>query len=202
MAGIAALEWCGLTSPPAIVVFITVWTLFCCFSRRSAVYGECAVVAALTAPIIMLGPVAGEQGAMLRVEQTVLGCLIYSFIDNLFYPVRAKLDLRRELVASLDAFRELWTSAFGVFLEEEGGSGGGGGEEGRAKAQASHARLMVRGWVDAWMGGWVRGWVVGMSMPSDSFTHINTHIHAHPTGELREPGALHFAGPRRAGALA
>lgn len=141
MAGIAALGWCGLTSPFAIVAFITVWTLFCCFSRRSSVYGEAAVTAALTAPVIMLGPVGGEQGVMLRVEQTVLGCLIYSLIDNLLYPVRAKLDLRRELVASLDAFRALWTSAFGVFFL---GRGVGGGKEELAKAQASNARLTVR----------------------------------------------------------
>lgn len=139
MAGIAALEWLGLTTPPAIVAFITLWTLFCCFSRRSAIYGETAVVAALTAPIIMLGPISGEQGAMLRVEQTVLGCLIYSLIDNLLAPVRAKHDLRRELVDSLEAFRELWVSAFHVFLER------GGGKEEAARAQASYARLTVRG---------------------------------------------------------
>ncbi len=138
MAGIAALEWCGLTNPPAIMMFISFWTLVCCFSRRSAVYGETAVVAALTAPIIMLGPVSGEVGAMLRVERTVLGCLIYSLIDNLFWPKRAKLDLRRELVVSLEYFLELWTSAFGVFHGRDDIGG-----EGAARAQASRARLMV-----------------------------------------------------------
>lgn len=60
--------------------------------------------------------------------------------DNLVYPVRAKIDLRRELVASLDTFSELWTRAFNVFLER------GGGQEEAARAQASYVRLTVGGW--------------------------------------------------------
>lgn len=105
MAGIAALEWCGLTSPPAIVAFISLWTLLCCFSRRSLVYGETAVVAALTCPIIMLGPVSGEQGAMLRVEQTVLGCLIYSFIGGAPDQCWDLVSVRHELMRLVWSFR-------------------------------------------------------------------------------------------------
>lgn len=187
MAGIAALEWCGLTSPLAIVAAITAWTLFCCFSRRSAVYGETAVVAALTCPIIMLGPINGEEGSMLRVEQTVLGCLIYSVIDNLLYPVRAKIDLRRELVASLDTFRQLLTSAFNVFLDR------GGGKEEAARAQASYVRLTV--------GEQRHNPIVWTRL----LLRITLTAHYYPsahTGELRAAGAIHRAGPGGAGDLA
>lgn len=180
MAGIAAVEWCGFTSPPSIVATITLWTLFCCFSRRSPVYGETAVVAALTCPIIMMGPISGEEGSMLRVEQTVLGCLIYSFIDNLLYPVRAKIDLRRELVASLDSFRQLLTSAFNVFLER------GGDKEEAARARASYVRLTV---------GETRHNPIAIRLLVRIYT-LNAHNYPSArTDELRAAGKIHRPRP-------
>lgn len=84
----------------------------------SSFYGETAVVAAVTAPVIMIGPIAGEEGAMIRIQQTILGTVIYVVIDNLFLPVRAKLDLRRELITSLGHFRDLWGVTFSIFLQK------------------------------------------------------------------------------------
>ena len=71
MAGMAALKWLGATDPAAQVAVIALWTFACAWHRASSLYGDAAIVAALTLPIIMLGPILGETGALLRVEQTV-----------------------------------------------------------------------------------------------------------------------------------
>lgn len=80
MVGMAAVKVLGATSPPGQIAVIAVWTFLCAWHRASAVYGDAAVVAAFTVPIIMLGPIPGEAGAMLRVEQTVLGTVIYAVV--------------------------------------------------------------------------------------------------------------------------
>ena len=118
MYGIVVLDWLELDSQVAILLSLTVWVFFCSFNRMSSLYGEVAVVAAITAPVIMIGPIAGEQGAMIRIQQTILGTVIYVVIDNLCWPVRAKIDLRRELLTSLRHFRELWGLTFSIFLEK------------------------------------------------------------------------------------
>lgn len=118
MFGIVILDWFNWTSGLAILCSLTVWVFLCSLSKRSSSYGQVAVVAAATAPMIMIGPMAGGEGAMIRIPQTVLGSLVYVVIDNTFWPVRAKLDLRRELLASLFHFRELWGLTFSIFLQK------------------------------------------------------------------------------------
>lgn len=118
MFGIVILDWFKWESKLVILLSLTVWVFLCSFNRMSSLYGEVAVVAAITAPVIMIGPIAGQEGAMIRIQQTILGTLIYVFIDNVFWPVRAKLDLRRELLKSLQHFRELWGLTFSIFLEK------------------------------------------------------------------------------------
>ncbi|GAB5035857.1 p-hydroxybenzoic acid efflux pump subunit aaeb [Nannochloropsis oceanica] len=118
MFGIVILDWFNWTSKLAILCSLTVWVFLCSLSQRSSSHGQVAVVAAATAPMIMIGPMAGGKGAMIRIPQTVLGSLLYVVIDNTFWPVRAKLDLRRELLASLLHFRELWGLTFSIFLQK------------------------------------------------------------------------------------
>ena len=118
MFGIVILDWFQWNTKLAILLSLTAWVFLCSFNRMSSLYGEVAVVAAITAPVIMIGPIAGEEGAMIRIQQTILGSLIYVFIDNIFWPVRAKLDLRRELLTSLYHFRELWGLTFSIFLQK------------------------------------------------------------------------------------
>ena len=138
MVGMAAVKILGATTPPGQIAVIAVWTFLCAWHRASAGYGDAAVVAAFTVPIIMLGPIPGEAGAMLRVEQTVLGTVIYAIVDSLVYPVRAKVDLRRELTAALDTLRGLWARSFDVFLRRTDGP-----LEAAAGARALHGRLQV-----------------------------------------------------------
>ena len=118
MFGIVILDWFKWDTKLGILLSLTAWVFLCSFNRMSSLYGEVAVVAAVTAPVIMIGPIAGQEGAMIRIQQTILGSLIYVFIDNIFWPVRAKLDLRRELLTSLHHFRELWGLTFSIFLQK------------------------------------------------------------------------------------
>lgn len=118
MFGIVVLNWLQWDSKLAVVLSLTGWVFFCAFNRLSPLYGEVALMAAVTAPIILMGPILGEAGAMIRIQQTILGSFIYVFVDNVFWPVRAKLDLRRELLTSLGLFRDLWGRTFSIFLQK------------------------------------------------------------------------------------
>jgi len=138
MVGMAALKWLGATSHAEQVAVIAAWTFACAWHRSSALYGDAAVVAAFTAPIIMLGPILGEAGALLRVEQTVFGTFLYAVIDNLFWPKRAKHDLRKELAAALETLQKLWTRSFNIFLQRKPDP-----LEEAARARALHVRLQV-----------------------------------------------------------
>jgi uncharacterized membrane protein YgaE (UPF0421/DUF939 family) len=115
---IVILDWFKWDSKLAILLSLTTWVFLCSVNRMSSLYGDVAVAAAITAPVIMIGPIAGQEGAMIRIQQTILGTLVYVFIDNIFWPVRAKLDLRRELLLSLHHFRELWGLTFSIFLQK------------------------------------------------------------------------------------
>lgn len=139
VAGMGALKWLGAKSPPAQVAVIALWTFACAWHRSSALYGDAAIVAAFTLPIIMLGPILGEPGAMLRVEQTVLGAVIYAGVDNLCFPVRAKCDLRAELAAAFGTLKELWARSFSIFLQRTPKP-----LDEAARAQALHEQLQVR----------------------------------------------------------
>lgn len=39
------------------------------------------------APIVVVGPVVGSSGAVVRISQVILGTVIYVITDNLFFPV-------------------------------------------------------------------------------------------------------------------
>ena len=113
-------DWLNLNSPVAVVVSLTLWTFICCFNGASPDYGPIATVAAVTAAIILVGPyhVAIGQGALFRVQQTILGIVLYVAIDNLIFPARAKLQLRREVAACIDVFRNLWQETLDLFLQK------------------------------------------------------------------------------------
>jgi hypothetical protein len=55
-----------------------------------------------------------------RIQQTILGTCIYVAVDLLLWPVRAKLDLRRELQWSIEAVGLLWHHTLSIFLEVRG----------------------------------------------------------------------------------
>ena len=39
------------------------------------------------APIVVVGPVVGSSGALVRISQVILGTVIYVITDHLFFPV-------------------------------------------------------------------------------------------------------------------
>lgn len=39
------------------------------------------------APIVVVGPVVGSSGALVRISQVILGTVLYVVTDNLFFPV-------------------------------------------------------------------------------------------------------------------
>lgn len=75
----------------------------------------------------------------------MLGTVVYALIDNLLWPVRAKIDLRGELAAALGTLGELWDRSFNIFLQRTPDP-----LEEAARARGLHGRLQVRGW-----GGWM-----------------------------------------------
>lgn len=79
-----------------------------------------------------------------QTQTQVLGCLIYAIIDNCFWPVRAKIDLREELAAALGTLGELWDRSVHIFLQRTPDP-----LEEAARARGLHGRLQVRGlgWV-------------------------------------------------------
>jgi hypothetical protein len=59
----------------------------------------------LSLQVIVIGPILGGAGALVRMIQTINGVLLYVVVDLLLCPIRAKLDLRKELGASLRDFK-------------------------------------------------------------------------------------------------
>lgn len=112
------MEWLRFHSPIAITLSLTVWIFLCCFHRESLTHGGIAVVAAFTAPIIMVGPLRGVTGAVNRIEQTIAGVMLYFAIDNIFCPKRAKLQLREELATSIEVFSNLWKTTLDLYLDK------------------------------------------------------------------------------------
>ena len=69
----------------------------------------------LQAPIIVVGPVVGVNGLVVRTIQVILGTMCYIVVDLLFFPVRAKLKLREEIIGSVTAFLKVWKEGLAVF---------------------------------------------------------------------------------------
>lgn len=70
------------------------------------------------APIVVVGPVVGSSGAVVRISQVILGTVIYVVVDNLFFPVRAKLLLRAQLCESVRDVLHLCREGLAPFLRE------------------------------------------------------------------------------------
>jgi hypothetical protein len=65
--GLAVLEWLGgVTRPVAVVAALTLWVFVCSFCGTSPTQGQAAVIAAMTAPVVLVGPVIGSLGAIAR----------------------------------------------------------------------------------------------------------------------------------------
>lgn len=125
--GLAVTQWAPIRSPVLIVMVLTLWVFICDFNRGSPTYGEVAVSAALTAPIVVVGPVVGSSGAVVRISQVILGTVIYVALDNLIFPVRAKLLLRAQLVESVQHILRLCQDGLATFLVDSSTLRGNGG---------------------------------------------------------------------------
>ncbi|KAG5191471.1 hypothetical protein JKP88DRAFT_285137 [Tribonema minus] len=97
------------------------WVAFCAFFKNSKSHGYAAIVSAFTAVIIVLGtfnasavgsvaPLTRIQntilGLVIYMANTILGLVIYMAVDNLVFPVRAKVLLRGELAEALGLMRD------------------------------------------------------------------------------------------------
>jgi len=113
--GMAVTTWAPIHNKALIVLVLTLWVFICAFNRGSPTYGEVAVSAALTAPIVVVGPVIGSSGAVVRISQVILGTVIYVAVDNLIFPTRAKLLLRTELCTAVQKLLGLCKDGLATF---------------------------------------------------------------------------------------
>jgi len=113
--GMAVTTWAPIHNKALIVLVLTLWVFICAFNRGSPTYGEVAVSAALTAPIVVVGPVVGSSGAVVRISQVILGTVIYVAVDNLIFPTRAKLLLRTEMVDAVHKLLGLCKDGLATF---------------------------------------------------------------------------------------
>jgi hypothetical protein len=116
--GMAVTTWAPVVNKVAIVFILTAWVFVCAFSRGSRTYGEAATSAGLTAPIIVIGPVVGSSGAVVRISQVILGTVIYVGVDNLIFPTRAKILLRSQLCESVEKLGKLCRDGMAIFQTE------------------------------------------------------------------------------------
>ena len=119
MYAMITLDWFGAKDDVAVLISITVWVFLCNYCRMSPSYGETSAVAAITAPIIILGPGPVDTRAMQRIQQIILGTALYVLIDVSICPVRAKLLLRKDLASSIANFASLWQSTLSIFLHRD-----------------------------------------------------------------------------------
>eukprot|EP00624_Nannochloropsis_granulata_P003238 evm.model.NODE_2639_length_36550_cov_21.569138.10 len=113
--GMAVTTWAPIHNKALIVLVLTLWVFICAFNRGSPTYGEVAVSAALTAPIVVVGPVIGSSGAVVRISQVILGTVIYVAVDNLIFPTRAKLLLRTEMCTAVQKLLGLCRDGLATF---------------------------------------------------------------------------------------
>ncbi len=113
--GLAVTTWAPIHDKAVIVLVLTLWVFVCAFNRGSPTYGEVAVSAALTAPIVVVGPVIGSSGAVVRISQVILGTVIYVAVDNLLFPTRAKLLLRTQLCQAVQDLLRLCADGLATF---------------------------------------------------------------------------------------
>lgn len=80
------------------------WIFVCSFFRFSRSHGYAAVVSAFTAVVILLGTfntaTQGMTAPLGRIENTILGLIIYMVLDTLIWPIRAKRMLEVALTKS------------------------------------------------------------------------------------------------------
>ena len=67
---------------------------------------------------MVVGPVVGSSGAVVRISQVILGTVIYVVTDNLIFPVRAKLLLRAQLCESVRDILHLCRQGLATFIAE------------------------------------------------------------------------------------
>eukprot|EP00903_Cladosiphon_okamuranus_P012797 g11961.t1 len=89
------------------------WVAITCFFRNSSQFSYAALVAGFTAVVIFTGGntvlgANGEAVSLARIVNTVVGSVIYLFVDMLLVPTRAKDLVLEQVYISLDAaFQEI-----------------------------------------------------------------------------------------------
>ena len=123
--GFALEKWITFETPIKsnwnlyLIIMMAIWVFFCGFNKKDIHYGEIMFTAAMTSPIMILGPVDGDSGVVVRVQQIIMGTLIYVIIDNLLYPFRAKRELKKVMQISLGSFSLVWNSSLNHFLRQQ-----------------------------------------------------------------------------------
>jgi uncharacterized membrane protein YgaE (UPF0421/DUF939 family) len=94
----------------AIGVLTVLWVAVMQFPRCDPVNGQWALVAAFTAAIVMLNSggtsFTAQSLALTRIEQTVLGIIVFILVHNLVFPVRANSLVKRRIETSVVEIRD------------------------------------------------------------------------------------------------
>eukprot|EP00611_Tribonema_gayanum_P028572 TRINITY_DN737_c0_g1_i3.p1 TRINITY_DN737_c0_g1~~TRINITY_DN737_c0_g1_i3.p1 ORF type:complete len:903 (+),score=232.72 TRINITY_DN737_c0_g1_i3:1173-3881(+) len=92
------------------IIGLPPWIALCCFFRHSPTHGYAAVVAAFTAVLIMVGiftpAVHQAYSPVVRIQNTIIGVVLYFALDNIIWPARAITALQRHLAGGLGVMRK------------------------------------------------------------------------------------------------
>jgi hypothetical protein len=103
------------------ICFLIPWVVICLYFRENPTRGYTAVVSAFT-PIVLLATVPGEKGSFSRIVETMIGLLIYLFIEILIYPIRQFPIMRQSMIRSLENMKDIISmqrQAIGIMVEFE-----------------------------------------------------------------------------------